>query len=109
MAEIVLLIFKEFCPHVVILADIFFIGAGLPLFMILKFDITGNPVLLQIQEILLAAVSAVCRHFLQLVTKDLLMLFQHWDQGIVIRTVITYVSMDNKIVLHCDLDVVDWF
>ena len=77
--------------------------------MILKFDITGNPVLLQIQEILLAAVSAVCRHFLQLVTKDLLMLFQHWDQGIVIRTVITYVSMDNKIVLHCDLDVVDWF
>lgn len=71
MAEIVLLIFKEFCPHVVILADIFFIGAGLPLFMILKFDITGNPVLLQIQEILLAAVSAVCRHFLQPVTKDL--------------------------------------
>ena len=109
MTDIVVLIFKDMGCHVIIFADIFFIGTGFPFFVILEFDITGNPIVFQIQEVFLAAVSTVCCHFIQYFTKGFLMLLQNWDQGVIICTVIAHVSVNDEIVLHRDLNVVSWF
>ena len=109
MTEVVMLIFKDLRCHIVILADILFIGTGFSLFMILKFDIAGNFVLFQIQEVFLTAVSAVRSHFIQYLTKSFPVFFHNRDQSVVIRAVIAHISMNDKIILHCDLDVIGRF
>ena len=101
-----MLIFKHSACHVVILPDVFSVCPGLPLLMILKLDIAADPVLFQIQQVLFAAVAAVRSHCLQAVSKRFSVLFQNRDQRIVICPVVTHISMDNKIVLYRDLEVI---
>ena len=74
--------------------------------MILKLDITADPVLFQIQQVLFAAVAAVRSHCLQAVSTRFSVLFQNRDQRIVICPVVAHISMDNKIVLYRDLEVI---
>lgn len=74
--------------------------------MILKLDITGNVIFFQVQKVFLTAVAAVSRYFLQDLPESAPMFFQYRDQGIVIRTVIAYIAMDNKIVFYRNLNII---
>ena len=47
MTDVVMLIFKNRKPHVVIFPNIFFIGTGLAFLVVLKLDIARNPLFLQ--------------------------------------------------------------
>lgn len=73
-----MLVFKDFVLHIIILPDVFFIGTGFPLLMILKLDITGYPFFLQIQKILLAAVTAVSCYLFQYIPKCFLMFLKEF-------------------------------
>ena len=92
--------------HVIILSDIRFVCTGLPFFVILKLDIAFDPVLLQIGKILFAAVTAVRSDCFQLFPKCFPVLFQNRDQRVVISPVAADITVDNEIVLYCDLDIV---
>src|SRR5699024_2431909 len=93
MADIISLILKYLCFHVVILADIFFISACFSFFMILQLDITGDFMFLYVQKIFLAAIAAVCRNFFQNISKCIFMFLQDRDQSIIVCAVITYISL----------------
>lgn len=51
MADVIMHILKDGICHVGILPDVFFVCLCLPLPMVLKFNKTSNPVLLQIQVV----------------------------------------------------------
>ena len=106
MADVIALILKDGACHVVILPDIFFISPGFPLFMILKLDIASDPVLFEIQQIPFTAAAAVGSHRLQSISKRILVLFQNGDQCIIVCPVITHISVDYKVILYRDLDIV---
>lgn len=91
-----MLILEDLISHVIVLANIFFIGVALPFFMVLKLDIAGNLMLVQIQQIFLAAVSAVGSHFFQYVPKCFPVFFQNRDQCIVICPVIAHITVNDK-------------
>ena len=74
--------------------------------MILKLDIASDPVLFEIQQVLLTAVAAVSSYRLQSISKRILMLFQNGNQRMVVCPVITYISVDYKVILYRDLDIV---
>ena len=109
MADVIMLILKDSVGHVVILSDIFPVGTGFPLFMVLQLDEASDPFLFQLQKVFFAAVAAVGSHCLQCVPKCLPVLFQDGDQRVVVGSVIAYISMDNKVILYCDLEVVGRF
>ena len=75
MADVIMLILKDSIRHVVILPDILFVCPCLPLLMVLKFNITPDPILFQIQQVLLTAVAAVGSHRLQRISKRVPVLF----------------------------------
>ena len=101
-----MLIFKDGVCHVVILPNVFFVCPCLPLLMVLQLDIAPDPVLFQIHQVLFAAVSAVGSYCLQCVSKRFPVLFQDGDQRIVVCPVIADISVDNKVILYRDLDVI---
>ena len=74
--------------------------------MVLKFDEAPNLILFQIQQVLLTAVTAVGSHCLQGISKRFPVLFQNRDQSVVICPVIAYISVDNKVILYRNLDIV---
>lgn len=102
IADIVILIFKDLIRHVIILPDIFPVSTGFPFLMLLELDIRGNLILFQIQQIFLAAVTAVSGYFFQHFVKSFFMFLQNRD----ISSVITHVTMEDEIVLHHDIDIV---
>ena len=106
MTDVIVLILKDGVCHVVILPDIFFISPGFPLLMILKLDIASDPVLFELQQVLFTAVAAVSSYRLQSISKRILMLFQNGNQRMVVCPVITYISVDYKVILYRDLDIV---
>ena len=106
MADVIALILKDGVCHVVILPDIFLISPGFPLLMIRKLDIASDPVLFEIQQVLFTAVAAVGSHRLQGVSKRIPVLFQNGDQRMIVCPVITHISVDYKIILYRDLDIV---
>ena len=106
MADVIVPILKDGVCHVVILPDIFFISSGFPFLMILKFDIASDTVLFEIQQILFTTVAAVGGHRLQSVSKCIPMLFQNGNQCTVVCPVITHISVDYKVILYRDLDIV---
>lgn len=109
VADIIMLIFKYHSLHVVILSDLFFISTCLPFFMVLQFYVTGDPVLLQIQQILFAAVTTVSCSLFRKCPKRSLMFFEYWDQGIIICAVVADIAVDNEVVLYCNLYIVSRF
>ena len=109
VTNIVMLILKDLILHVVILPDVFPISTTLSLFVILELDIAGNPVSFQIQQVLFTAVAAVSSHCLQRISKRFPVLFQNRDQRMIVCPVIAYISVDDKVILHRDLDIVCWF
>ena len=74
--------------------------------MVLQLDEAFDPLLFQIQQILFTAVAAVGSYCLQLIPKRFPMFFQNWDQRVVVCPVIAYISVDNKVIFYCDLDVI---
>ena len=109
MADIIVLILKNGVCHVVILPDVFFVCPCLPLLMVLQLDEAADPVLFQIQQVLFTAVAAVGSDCLQLIPKRFPVFFQNWDQRVVVCPVIAYISVDNKVIFYCDLDVIGRF
>ena len=75
MADVIMLIFKDSVCHAGILPDILFVCPCLSFLMVLKFDITPDLILLQIQQVLLTAVAAVSSHRLQRISKRIPVLF----------------------------------
>ena len=106
MADVIMLIFKDSICHVGILPDVLFVCPCLPLLMVLKFDIAPDPILFQIQQVFLTAVAAVSSNCFQHISKRVPVLFQNRDQRIIVCPVIAHISMDNKVILYCDLDIV---
>ena len=74
--------------------------------MVLKFDIASDLILFQIQQVFLTAVAAVSSNCFQRIPKCVPVLFQNRDQCIVVCPIITHISMDNEVILYCDLDIV---
>ena len=74
--------------------------------MILELDIAPDSVLLQMQQVLFTAVAAFGSKRLQCIPECSLMLFQNRDQCVIVRPVAAYITVDNKIILYCDLDIV---
>ena len=105
-ANIIQFILKHLCFHVVMLSNLFCISTCFPLFMILQLNVTGYSIFPQIQEILLTAITAVCRHFLKDIPECSFMFFQNRDQCVIICPVIADISMDNEIILYCNLDII---
>ncbi len=106
MADVIMLVLEDGVCHVVILSDIFPVCTGFSLLMVLKLDIAPNPVLFQIQQVLLTAVTAVGSHRFQHIPKRIPVLFQNGSQCVVVRPVATYITVDNKIILYRNLDIV---
>ena len=77
--------------------------------MVLEFDIALDPLLFQIQQVLFAAVAAVGSYCRQGIPKCVPVFFQNRDQRIIVCPVIAYISMDNKVILYCNLDIVRRF
>lgn len=90
-------------------AILFFACPCLTLLIFLKLDITPDPVLFQIQQVLFTAVAAVSSHCLQRISKRFPVLFQNRDQRMIVCPVIAYISVDDKVILHRNLDIVCWF
>ena len=106
MAHIVRLVLEHLSLHVVVLPDVFLIGTGLPLLMVLELDVASNAFLFQEQKVPLAAVAAVGSDLAHMPPKCLLMLLQHWDQGAVVRPVAADMAVDDEVVLYGYLYVV---
>ena len=97
MADIIMLILKDGACHVGILPNVFFVCPCLPLLMVLQLDEAADPLLVQIQQVFFTAVAAVGSYRLQLIPKRFPVLFQDWNQRIIICPVIAYVSADSQI------------
>lgn len=80
MADIIMSVFVDLSRHVVIFADVFCVGPGFPLFMVLELDITGDPLPFQIQQVFFAAVAAVRRDGFRETPGGVLVFFQHRNQ-----------------------------
>ncbi|MCI9541030.1 MAG: hypothetical protein HFG39_08205 [Lachnospiraceae bacterium] len=102
-------IFKDSIGHVVILSDNFFVYAALAFLIILEFDVAADSMFLQIYQILFTAVVAIGSNHFSCIWEYALMLFQNWDQCVVIRLVTAHITVDNEVILYCDLDIVGWF
>ena len=103
MTDIIMFILKDSVCHVGIFPDVFFVSPGLPFCMIQKLDEAPDPFLFQIQQIFFAAAAAVRSHCFQEISECIPVLFQNWDQRIIVCPVMTHISMDNKVILYRDL------
>ncbi len=64
--------------------------------MVLKLEIASDPLRFQIQQVLFTTVAAVGGDSPQLVSKRSLMFFQYREQRVVVRPVITHITMDYQ-------------
>ena len=74
MASVKMFIPFHYIHHVVIFPDIFFISTRFHLLMGLQLDIACNIMFLQINEIFLAAVAAVCGNIFRVISERTVML-----------------------------------
>ena len=109
MTDIIMLIFKYHAFHVVILSDVLLISLRLSFLMILKLDVTGDPVLFQIQQIFFTAVTAVSRSIFRKFPKCSFMFFKYRDQRIIIRAVVADITVNDKVVFYRNLYIVSRF
>ena len=62
---------------------------------------------LQINEIFLAAAAAVCGNIFRVISESTVMLFQYGDQSVIIGPVIADIAVDDKVIFHSDLNLVN--
>ena len=79
------------------------------MFLLITYSINSlytDSVLLQIHQVLFAAVAAVGSNRLQCISECPLMLFQNRDQRVVVRPVTAHITVDNEVILYRNLDIV---
>ena len=74
--------------------------------MVLELDIALDFFLPKMRQVFFTAVAAVGGNRLQYVPERPLMFFQNGDQRVIIRPVVAHITVDNEVILYCDLDVV---